>query len=476
MSTVNDPGSQAAGIIQSLQLGSGVDIQALARSLAEAENTPRIQQVGARQEAVEARISGYGLLSSGMESLRQGFSNLGSYSPLRQNAVDGFDSAVLTASAGATARAGSYAIDVSQLATAQTIRSNSFTSSTQVLNGGASFNLQVSVGTANPSQHTISVTESTPSGLVSAINTADIGINATLVNKSAAGDDWYVLLRGETGADNGFSVAAVADLGFDDGANQLTSAGNAQLSVNGLSEIERASNTINDVIPGLDLSLRKAGGETQLLTVSQSTEPLRTAIEDLVTRFNDLQTIANDLTSADSQASDYSGSLVRDKSLANGLIREARSLFELESSTPAGGLSTLKDLGLSFQRDGSVALDETTLSGLLADQGDDVLQMLTAGTDSTTSFSTADQGLGSDAAEQLENLLDSDGIIQLRINAAQNQVSDYQTKLDRLEERLEAARVRYVQQFATMEAFVERTQGIGDYLEGQFEAMNKAYD
>ncbi len=44
MSTVNDSASQASGIIQALQLGSGVDIQALARNLAEAENAPRIEQ------------------------------------------------------------------------------------------------------------------------------------------------------------------------------------------------------------------------------------------------------------------------------------------------------------------------------------------------------------------------------------------------------------------------------------------------
>ncbi len=77
---------------------------------------------------------------------------------------------------------------------------------------------------------------------------------------------------------------------------------------------------------------------------------------------------------------------------------------------------------------------------------------------------------------RLEGILDNNGMVQLRINAAQDQVDDYQTELDRLEQRLEAARVRYVQQFAAMEAFVERTQGIGDYLEGQFEAMNKMYD
>jgi flagellar capping protein FliD len=34
--------------------------------------------------------------------------------------------------------------------------------------------------------------------------------------------------------------------------------------------------------------------------------------------------------------------------------------------------------------------------------------------------------------------------------------------------------MRYVQQFAAMEAFVEKTQGVGDYLKGQFEAMRNS--
>ena len=476
MSTVNDSASQASGIIQALQLGSGVDIQALARNLAEAENAPRIEQVTARQDSVEARISGYGLLSTGLDSLRQGFSSLGSYSGLRQNSVEGVDPSVLAASVDANARAGSYEIDVTRLATSQTVRSNSFSSTTQSLNSGAAFSLNVTVGASNPTLHTVNITDATPAGVVNAVNSADIGISATLVNKSAAGDDWYILLQGETGTENSFSVAAVAGLGFDDAANQLTSAGNAQLSVNGLTQIERASNTIDDVITGLSMSLKKAGGDTQLLTVSQSTEPLRFAINDLVIRFNDLQTITNDLTNPDSQANDYSGSLARDKALANALMREARALFEIESGSPSGGLITMKDLGLSFQRDGSLALDGAVFGGLLAAQPDDVLQMLTAGNDSENSFSTDEQGLATDLAAQLEGILDNNGMVQLRINAAQDQVDDYQTELDRLEQRLEAARVRYVQQFAAMEAFVERTQGIGDYLEGQFEAMNKMYD
>ncbi len=303
---------------------------------------------------MEARISGYGLLSTGLDSLRQGFSSLGSYSGLRQNSVEGVDPSVLAASVDANARAGSYEIDVTRLATSQTVRSNSFSSTTQSLNSGAAFSLNVTVGASNPTLHTVNITDATPAGVVNAVNSADIGISATLVNKSAAGDDWYILLQGETGTENSFSVAAVAGLGFDDAANQLTSAGNAQLSVNGLTQIERASNTIDDVITGLSMSLKKAGGDTQLLTVSQSTEPLRFAINDLVIRFNDLQTITNDLTNPDSQANDYSGSLARDKALANALMREARALFEIESGSPSGGLITMKDLGLSFQRDGSL--------------------------------------------------------------------------------------------------------------------------
>ena len=474
MATVDDAKSQASTIIQSLQLGSGVDVQALARSLAEAENSPRIEQVKARQASVEASISGYGLVSVGLDSLRQGFSSLGNYSSLITNQVEAADTSVLSATADSTARAGVYQIAISQLASAQTLRSASFSSASETLNGGVDFALAVSVGATDPVSYSISVTDKTPAGVVDAINESDTGLTATLVNKSAEGDDWYILVEGETGADNSFSMADVAGLGFADVANLLVSAGNAQFSVNGLTGIERASNTVNDIITGLSLELKEAGGSAQTISVRQSTQPLRDAIDDLVLRYNDLQTIVTDLVSPDSSASEYSGSLQRDKSLTNSLLRQVRDLFEEVSTTASGGVSTLKDLGLIFQRDGSLALDETVFDQVMADSSDDVIQMLSAGTNGEDSYSGGDQGLGTAAADQLEALLENNGVLQLRIDKAENRVTDYQAQLDRLEERLESARIRYVQQFAVMEAFVEKTQGVGDYLKDQFEAMRNS--
>lgn len=471
MAIVDDAKSQASTIIQSLQLGSGVDIQALAQSLAEAENSPRINQLKARQASVEASISGYGLMSSSLSSLGRGFAVLGDYSSLIENLVDGGDDAVLSVSANSEAQAGLYEIDVSQLASAQTIRSNSFSSTSETLNGGAGFSLNVSIGANDPASYSIAVTDTTPRGVVEAINDADLGLTATLVNKSADGDDWYILLQGDTGSENSFSISSVASLGFDDASNLLASAANAEFSVNGLTGIERASNSIDDVITGLTLSLKQAGEGAQTISIRRSTQPLRAAVDELVTRYNDLQTIVAELISTDSDASEYSGSLERDKSLANSLMREVRNLFEQVSTSASGGLSTLKDIGLTFQRDGSLALDESTFNEVVSGKSSDIVQMLSAGSDSEDKYAASVKGLAADAADQLESLLASDGIIQLRINTAESRASDYRDQLDQLEQRLEAARMRYVQQFAAMEAFVEKSQGVGDYLKGQFEAM-----
>jgi flagellar capping protein FliD len=51
----------------------------------------------------------------------------------------------------------------------------------------------------------------------------------------------------------------------------------------------------------------------------------------------------------------------------------------------------------------------------------------------------------------------------------------YERDLEKLEFRLEAIYQRYISQFAAMESLVQRMEGIGTYLKGQFTAMENMY-
>jgi flagellar capping protein FliD len=87
---------------------------------------------------------------------------------------------------GTSATPGSYLVQASQLAAPTRIISNEFSSATQTLNSGTGFNVVVNQGPSPGVNTTVSVTDTTPTGVVNAINTSNIGVSATLINKSAA--------------------------------------------------------------------------------------------------------------------------------------------------------------------------------------------------------------------------------------------------------------------------------------------------
>jgi flagellar capping protein FliD len=65
--------TSSASIVKTLELGSGVDIQALAKGLSEAESQPRIDAIRKKQDAVERSISGYGIVATAVDSLKRAF-------------------------------------------------------------------------------------------------------------------------------------------------------------------------------------------------------------------------------------------------------------------------------------------------------------------------------------------------------------------------------------------------------------------
>ena len=151
-------------------------------------------------------------------------------------------------------------------ATSQRNLSDTYSSKTQSINGGSAFQIDITLdSTGATTAVAIDAGNDTPQGIISAINAANLGITASLLTLGTDGDEFQILLEGETGAANSYTVATNisghSDLGFHSGANSAGSphydyqeASNAAFTFNGVA-MERASNTINDVVTGVTLSL-----------------------------------------------------------------------------------------------------------------------------------------------------------------------------------------------------------------------------
>jgi len=469
-------GTSGTALVQAMQMGSGVDIQALATALAQAETQPKIDSYTSKKEASTVSVSGYGQLKGAISLVKLAFDNLKDVSDVTNKTVTNSKPATLTASVSSSTnlQTGSYDIVVDQLAQGTIRASNGFTSETQALNSSSAFSIDFTIGTTSPTVSSVSVTTDTPAGIVSAVNAADIGITARLVNRSATGNDWVVLFEGTTGIENAFTATSTPDIGLVDPVNNLQTAQNASITVNGLEDIERASNTLSDVIPGLKFNITAVDSDPVRLSIAEDTSILRAAIDDLVVTYNAFRQTATELTNKNAETGE-AGALAKDKTFVSMLQNQIKGLLDLESSTASGGISTLRDLGLGVQLSGDLKIDEDTYASVISSNLSDVVTMLTANTDNQSDFDGGSKGLALDSSLVPKGMLDTSGPINSRQATAESKVEDYEAQLADLEKRLAATQQRYIAQFAAMESLVQRSKSTGDYLKGQFTAMENMY-
>ena len=581
METVDQTKNQGSKITSALQVGSGVNIQELATSLSEAELNPKIEKTQGKITETEAKISALGLLKSSLSIITSALEKLEDNSSITDFAASSSLSTSVTAAAdGNVAVPGTYVVQASQLATPTRIVSNSHSSQTASLNGGTAFDLSFNQGPSPGVTTAVTVTNPTPSTVVQAINTANLGISASLINKSAAvtenalvtfsamtsgqtftvagvtvtasgdvtaenvaaafsniaagrsinsttnlsssgtltgwstavasgtkvrftsttagggvtdlsasgtnsglltiattqgvTDEWYISVVGETGSQNQFTLSSTPDLGFSTNSNILSTAQNAVLSVNGIGSINRASNTVSDVVPGVSLDL--IGTSSATITVTEDLSSLRTSIDNLVVSVNDFNTILKTMEDPDSTDPDVGGALSKDSSFVNLLRKKVRAaLLDKESATASGSMTTLRDLGLAYKLDGDIEINETLYSNAITSSLSDVKAMLTANNDKQSRYDTAAKGLALESKVDLLNLTETDGLLINRESNADSNLIKEKDALTALEKRMAEAYTRYIKQFAAMESIVQRSKSTGDYLEGQFTAMENMY-
>ena len=460
----------ASSVLLNMGNGSGIDIIKLARDLADVEVMPQQDRVTRAKTDTEAAISAYAVLKYNVELLTEQFNGLNDAQELATPvAVSSNTSAISIGSTQGSAVSGSHQIDVTQLAASQRNRSSEYTSSTETLNSGSAFDITV---TSNGSTQTISVDagDDTPAGVVAAINASGTGFTATLIDTGTAGANYRIVLQGPSGSDNAFTVSSTPDLGFHTAGNQLQSAANALLTVDGMS-IERTSNTISDAIAGVTLNLNAVASGTSL-QVTNDTTTLKEKLKELVATYNVVQVVLNELSDPDSTEEEVGGALSNDMAFVRSVRDAIYAAVTTHSSTPSGDVSALRDLGIELTKTGDLSFNEATYDEVVLNNFSDVVTMLSAGTTNQSAYDGADQGLAFDSMEVINGLMDSiDGIFAVREDTATQQLRTYEDRLLAIELRMEKVYQSYLKQFSVMEDLVNTLNGTRDYVKQQLDSI-----
>ena len=478
----------ASKVINTLGNGSGIDFTQLARDLADAEKAPRESRITAATEAAEAKISAFAVLKYNVQLLIDQFNALNDASELATPKATSSDTTVVSVvSTDGSAQSGLSDIHVDVLATSQRNKSDVYSSTTQSINGGSAFNITIQIPESTGTVSTIAIGagDDNPVGIVAAINSAGLGVTATLMTLGTGGDEYQIMLEGATGAANSFEVgtdlAGGDDLGFHTGNDNTTGtppkdfqvAADADFYYNGV-RMQRASNTVSDVIPGVTLSLNtlSTGAANTTVSVVSDQSTLKTKLESLVATYNDMQFALNEISNAESEEDEVGGALARDLSAIRTVRDAVYTAVTQTSSTASGNVTGMRDIGVTLTRDGNLQFDEATYDAIAATNFNDISIMISAGTTNQSRYDGQSQGLAMDAIIELEVLTDSiDGIFVTRTATAQKQITAYEQDLADLETRIEQIYQRYLDQFVAMETLVSSINSTRESMTTTWENM-----
>jgi flagellar hook-associated protein 2 len=406
-------------------IGSNLDVNSIVSQLMSVESQP-LTTLSRKEASYLAKLSAFGSLSGALSTFQSALSGLSSPTKFQSVSATAADSTIVSGTATSKAVAGSYTIDVTKLAQAQTIATTGIASTTTAIGKGtltfqfgsiSSGKLEggvyvkdpladppgpVFTQDANQASGRIIIDSSNNSlqGIRDAINKAAIGVTATIVSDGGTSPNHLVLTSNKTGETSSMKISVTPDpttptdtsladlLAYDPtGTQKMTQSSAAQntaLTVNGIA-IAGTTKSISEAIQGVTLNVSKIGSTT--ITVARDTTAVQSGVSAFVKAYNDLDKTIKSLTAYDSTTK-KGGPLLGDSSVRN-IQAQVRSMLGSKLSGLSGSVTTLSQIGIAFQKDGSIALDSAKLQSAMSSNFDDIAALFAAvgtTTDSLVNF------------------------------------------------------------------------------------------
>jgi flagellar hook-associated protein 2 len=391
--------------ISSPGIGSSLDVNSIVSQLMVAESQP-LTQLQTREASYQAKLTAYSSVKGSLSSFQTAVAALSDPSLFQSLTGTSSNTSVLSASTTSTAVPGSYAITVNTLAQAQSISSAGEASTATAIGSGTATTLTFQFGTIsggslsngqytgstftqNASQATgtvvIDSTNNSLQGIRDAINSANIGVTASIVNDGDPNTPYHLLLTSKStgqaesmkitssGGDSAITSLLSYDPASTQNLTQTTAAQNASLSVNGL-PITSTTNTVTGAISGVTLNLTQGGGATTTLSVANNTAAVTTAINNLVQAYNSVNTVLSSYTRYDS-STQTAGPLFGDATIQQIQARIRSTLTGTLAGVGSNTLTNITQIGLEFQKDGSLTVDSSTLQTALTNNFSNFAQL-----------------------------------------------------------------------------------------------------
>lgn len=455
-------------------VGSGLDIQSLVSQLVQAEGQAKNNALDRRESNYQTELSALGQLKSSLSSFQDAAAKLADGDDLLQLSATSGDEELFTASASSTATAGNYSIEVLNLAKAQKLSSNGFSSGDDTIGTGT---LSFSSGD-NSFSVDIAAGSDSLFDIRDAINAAadNSSVTASVINvdDGAGGTEARLVLTAKnSGTANTISVTAIDDDGNSTDAaglsqlaydiaggttnlSELVTAEDAKIRIDGL-DVTRSSNSISDAIGGVTLDLNSANvGQTVSLAVAVNSESTKESVQAFVDSYNSLVSTYSSLTGYN--ADTETGGALQGDYTARQIMNDVRSL--LRETSGSGEFSSLFSMGIEIDQYGKMSVDSTKFD-----------EVLNSRPDALTSLLSSENGIAGKIEARLKDALDLGGIFDSRTNSLNQRIDQISDERLDLEDRLATLETRMLNQFIAMDTLVAQYSNTGSYLSSQLAAL-----
>ncbi len=453
--------------IQALGVGSGLDIATIVQQLTTAQGDAQTKQLTARETDLKAQVSAYGAFRAALEALQATLPALKDSGKFQGRSASVADDTIASANAAATAVPATYSLEVTALATAQSLVSGPIASADSTVGTGT---LTIAVG-AGSVQVTIDSSNNTLAGIAAAINSAigNPGVNASVIN--TGGGARLVLNGTRTGAVNTITVTqaggdgGLAQLVYDpaNGNTQLTqsqAAADAQFKLNGFATTS-ASNEVTGVINGVNFTLKKttALNTPTTLTVGVNQDAATSAVGTFAKAYNALVTSIKALTSYDASTK-TAGTLLGNPSV-NSILARMRQVLGTSNPLATGNVKSLSDLGLTTSLDGTFAQDDGKLANALSSNLTGVTDLL-----------SGKNGLAAQLDAALTPYTQAGGYLDTVSQGLTKGLADVNDKKTALQLRLDTYSAMLTKQFNAMDAAVAALKQTQNFITQAFNSIN----
>ncbi len=426
-------------------VGSGIDTSSLITGLVNADSG-KLNSLKTKQTSTQSAISTLSDISTTLGTLKSAVDALTTSSGVGSYTGTSSSPAIVVSTTG-NAMPGSYSMSVTQLAREQRTYSSTQASPSTALGMTGTLGIQIGSATTNVS---IASTD-TLDQVATKINAANARAGASVFFD---GTNYRLQVRGlDTGKDNAIAFTQTGfDLGLNVVANTAQKAQNSIVKIDGF-DVERATNQVVGAIQGVTLALTAQTTAPVDVAVASNPTGLATKIQAIVSSYNSVLSKIN--TAAGHGATKASNTVLASDSTLRGITNRLSSTLQTVSGTSK--YNTLGSIGLSLQKDGTLALDSSKLeTALNADPSS--VSTLFAGNGSTTGVMTS-----------LSNAIASynqtgTGLLTQHTSNLQAKITDYTDNINREQDRLDQYQTLLQKQFTQMDTTVTSNNSDLSYL------------